>query len=101
MHLLLLDLCVFLNLLAIEHILICIWRLAETSISTLTTLLLLNPITSYRQAFVLLVLHRIRLMAYLQSIGRLLAAQQVLVSGLASHSIGAVHLRSIHKSKLT
>ena len=101
MHLLLLDLRVLLNLLAIKHIFIGIWRLTETSISTLAILLLLDAITSYREAFVLLALHRIRLMACLQSVGRLLAAQQVLISGLASHSVGAINLRSIHNSKLT
>jgi len=91
-HLLLLDLRVLLNLLAIKHIFIGIWRLTETSISTLAALLLLNAIASHREALVLLVLHRIGLMACLQGIRRLLAAQKMLISGLAPHSVGALHL---------
>lgn len=101
MHLLLLDLCILLNLLAIKHIFIRIRRLTKTSITTLATLLLLNPITSHCKALILFALQRVGLMACLQGIGRLLAAQEMLISGLTPHSVGALRLRSVHKSKLT
>lgn len=86
-YLLLLDLCIFLNLLAIKHILIGIWRLTETAVSTLAAFLLLYAITSDCEALVLLILHRIGLMTCLHGIRRLLAAQKMLISGLASNSV--------------
>jgi len=98
MHLLLLDLGVFLNLLTIKHIFISIRRLIKTSISTLNSLLLLNAITSNREAL-LLIFHRINL-ARFQCICRLLTAQKLLIPCLTTHSIGIINLRITYKAKL-
>jgi hypothetical protein len=99
-HLLLLDLCAFLNLLAVKHIFISIWRLSKTSITIFASLLLFHAIASHREALILLILQRISLLTTLHCIHRLLAAQMLLISRLAPHSVGTLRLRSIHKSKL-
>ena len=100
MHLLLLNLRIFLNLLTIKHIFISIRSLNETSIAIFAILLMLNTIASHRETFILLIFHLIYLLTILHSIYRLLAAQMLLISRLATHSIGTFSLRSVHKSEL-
>ena len=76
MHLLLLNLRILLYLLAIKHIFISIWRLTQTSISTLgSSFFLLHTIASHCKTFILLrsVLNGISLI-YLDAIYGFLAA---------------------------
>ena len=100
-HLLLLDLRTFLNLLAVKHIVISIWSLGKTSITIFASLLLFHAIASHCEALILLILQRIALLTTLHRIHRLLAAQMLLISRLAPHSVGTLRLGSIHKSELT
>ena len=100
MHLLLLNLRTLLNLLAIKHIFISIRSLNKTSIPIFTILLMLNTIASHRETFILLIFHLIYLLTILHSIYRLLAAQMLLISRLATHSVGTFSLRCVHKSEL-
>ena len=100
MHLFLLNLRTFLNLLAIKHIFIGIWSLNETSISIFAILFMLDTIASHGETLILLIFHLVYLLTVLHSIYRLLAAQVLLISRLATHSVGAFSLRSVHKSQL-
>ena len=97
-HLLLFDLCVLLNLLAIKQIIITIRSLYKTPISIYFFLLWFHTIATDRKTCILPIF-----LGYLLTIfhsNRLLGAQVLLIPRLTTHSTVAISLRSVHKTKL-